>query len=53
LVIDDLHWAEPTLLDLIEHVADWTRDAPLLVIGTAGPELLDRRQAWGGGKLPR
>src|SRR3989442_936173 len=43
--------SEPTLLDLVENVADWTRDAPLLLLTTARPELLDKRQAWGGGKL--
>ena len=48
---DDLQWAEPTFLDLIEHVTDWTRDAPLLVLCSARPELLELRPAWGGGKL--
>jgi class 3 adenylate cyclase/tetratricopeptide (TPR) repeat protein len=48
LVVDDLHWAEPTLLDLIEHLADWTRDAPLLLLCLARPELLDERPRWGG-----
>ncbi|MDQ3985129.1 MAG: AAA family ATPase [Actinomycetota bacterium] len=51
LVLDDIHWAEPTLLDLVEHVIDWTRDAPILVICLARPELLEKRQAWGGGKF--
>jgi class 3 adenylate cyclase/tetratricopeptide (TPR) repeat protein len=51
LVFDDVHWAEPTLLDLIEHVADWSRDAPILLLSLARPELLDRRPTWGGGKL--
>jgi class 3 adenylate cyclase/tetratricopeptide (TPR) repeat protein len=51
VVIDDIHWAEATLLDLIEHVADWTRDAPILLVCPARPELLDARQGWGGGKL--
>jgi len=50
-VIDDLHWAEPTLLDLVDHVADWSRDAPILVLCIARPELLDRRRTWAGGKL--
>jgi len=50
-VFDDLHWAEPTLLDLVEHVADWSRDAPILLLCMARPELLDRRSAWAGGKL--
>jgi class 3 adenylate cyclase/tetratricopeptide (TPR) repeat protein len=51
LVIDDLQWAEPTFIDLIEHVADWTRDAPLLLLIMARNELLDTRAGWGGGKL--
>jgi class 3 adenylate cyclase/tetratricopeptide (TPR) repeat protein len=50
-VFDDLHWAEPTLLDLVDHIADWSRDAPLLVLCLARPELLDRRPGWAGGKL--
>jgi len=48
---DDLQWAEPTFLDLIEHVTDWSRDAPLLVLCSARPDLLELRPAWGGGKL--
>jgi len=51
LVLEDIHWAEPTLLDLIEHLAEWTRDAPLLVLCLARPELLDNRQGWGGGQV--
>ena len=49
-VFDDLHWAEETLLDLVEHVADLTRDAPLLLLCMARQELLERRPSWGGGK---
>ena len=37
LVIDDLQWAEPTFIDLVEHVADWARDAPLLLLIMARP----------------
>src|SRR5439155_25224081 len=51
VVFEDVHWAEPTLLDLIEHLADWTRAAPLLLICLARPELLESRPSWGGGKL--
>ncbi len=51
LVLDDLHWAEPTFLDLVEHLADWSREAPILLLCLARPELLDARPAWGGGKL--
>nr|MBA2461821.1 AAA family ATPase [Actinomycetota bacterium] len=48
LVIEDIHWAEPTLLDFVEHLVDWTRDASLLLLCLARPELLDARPAWGG-----
>ncbi len=51
VVWDDLHWAEPSFLDLVEHVADWSRGAPILLLCMARPELLDRRPAWSGGKL--
>jgi class 3 adenylate cyclase len=50
VVFDDLHWAEETLLDLVEHVADLSRDAPILLLCMARPELLERRPSWGGGK---
>ena len=50
LIFEDLHWADDGLLDLVDHLVDWTRDVPLLVLGTARPELLTRRQDWGGGK---
>ncbi len=50
-VIDDIQWAEPTLLELIEYIADWSRDAPILLACMARPELLEERPAWGGGKL--
>ncbi len=51
VVVDDLHWAEPSLLDLVEHIADWSRDAPMELVCTARPELLDARPGWGGGKM--
>ena len=51
VVFDDIHWAEPTFLDLIEHLADWTRDATVLLLCVARPELLEIRSSWGGGKM--
>jgi predicted ATPase/class 3 adenylate cyclase len=51
IVLDDLQWAEPTFLDLVEHVADLARDAPMVLLCMARPELLDSRAGWGGGKL--
>jgi class 3 adenylate cyclase len=46
LVWEDLHWAEPTLLDLIEQVAQALDDVPVLQIGVARTELLETRPAW-------
>ncbi len=51
LHVDDLQWAEPLLLDLLDHVADVSRVAPILVLCAARLELLDLRPGWGGGKL--
>jgi predicted ATPase len=51
VVFDDLHWGEPALFDLIEHLADFSRDAPILILCMARPELLDSRPGWGGGKF--
>jgi predicted ATPase len=51
VVFDDIHWGEPAFLDLVEHVADLSRDAPILLVCLARPELLERRAGWGGGKL--
>jgi predicted ATPase/class 3 adenylate cyclase len=51
VVFDDVHWAQPTFLDLIEHIAVFSRDVPVLLICIARPELLDTRPDWGGGKL--
>jgi class 3 adenylate cyclase/tetratricopeptide (TPR) repeat protein len=50
-VFDDVHWGEETFLDLIEHIADLSRDAPILLLCMARPELLDRRAGWAGGKV--
>jgi class 3 adenylate cyclase len=45
LILDDLHWAQPMLLDLIEHLVEWARDAPMLIVALARPELRDAREA--------
>ena len=47
-VFDDLHWAEPTFLDVVEQIARWSRDAPILLVCAARPDLLDARRGWGG-----
>ena len=51
VVFDDIHWGQPTFLDLVEHIADWTRDVRLLLVCVARQELLDLRPGWAGGKL--
>jgi class 3 adenylate cyclase/tetratricopeptide (TPR) repeat protein len=52
MFIDDLHWAEPTLLDVIEHIAEFSRDTPILLLCVARQdELFKRRGHWSGGKL--
>jgi len=51
VVLEDVHWAEATFLDLIEHVADWARETPILLVCLARPELLEERPTWAGGKL--
>jgi class 3 adenylate cyclase len=51
VVLDDLQWAEPVFLDVVEHVADFSRDAPIFLLCVARTELLELRPGWGGGKL--
>jgi DNA-binding SARP family transcriptional activator/class 3 adenylate cyclase len=51
IVFDDVQWGEPSFLDLIEHLADASRDVPILLLVIARPELLDERPGWAGGKL--
>jgi class 3 adenylate cyclase/tetratricopeptide (TPR) repeat protein len=50
IVIEDLHWADEGLLDFVDHLVDWATGVPILLVGTARPELLSRRPDWGGGK---
>ncbi len=49
LVFEDLHWADASLLDLVEMLAARLRDVPIFLLVLARPELLDARPAWGGG----
>jgi class 3 adenylate cyclase/tetratricopeptide (TPR) repeat protein len=45
-LIDDIHWAEPAFLELIEHVLDAAEDAPILLLATARHELIEERPTW-------
>ena len=49
LVFEDVHWADRSLLDLVELLAARLRDLPILLLALARPELLDARPGWGGG----
>ncbi len=51
LIFEDIHWAEDALLELIEHMATWVRDVPILLLCLARPELLDLRPGWSGGRV--
>ena len=46
VVFEDLHWAEPTFLDLVESLALRPERSPIVVVRIARPELLDQRSAW-------
>jgi class 3 adenylate cyclase/tetratricopeptide (TPR) repeat protein len=50
LHVDDLHWAETMLIDLLNHIVDLSQSAPILVLCAARPELLEEHPGWGGGK---
>jgi class 3 adenylate cyclase/tetratricopeptide (TPR) repeat protein len=46
VVFDDIHWGEPTFLDLLEYLAEWIQGTPVLMVCQARPELLDTRPGW-------
>jgi class 3 adenylate cyclase len=49
LLFEDIHWADSSLLDLLETLASRVRDVPVLLLALARPELLSDRPRWGGG----
>jgi class 3 adenylate cyclase/tetratricopeptide (TPR) repeat protein len=49
MVFEDMQWADPSLLDFVEYLLEWSREHPLYVITLARPELLERRPTWGAG----
>jgi class 3 adenylate cyclase/tetratricopeptide (TPR) repeat protein len=50
LLFEDFHFADTGLLDFIDHLLEWSKGAPILVMTLARPELLDKRADWGAGK---
>ena len=49
LVFEDLHWADDAMLAFLEHLADRAEGVPLLVVGTARPELFERHPDYTNG----
>jgi class 3 adenylate cyclase/tetratricopeptide (TPR) repeat protein len=47
LAFDDVQWAAPALLDVLEHLAEWARESPILLLCMARPDLLDLLPTWG------
>ncbi len=50
MVFEDLHWADSGTLDFIDHVLEWSRNVPILIVTLARPELLEVRPGWGAGR---
>ncbi len=50
VVVDDLQWAEPPVVAMVEHLAERTSDVPMLMVCIARPEFLENRKDWGAGK---
>ena len=50
IVVEDLHWADPALVEFLAEVPDATRGTPLLLVCTARPDFFERHPAWGGGQ---
>lgn len=50
IVIDDLHWADEALLDLLEYLMDRITNVPILFLCPARPDFYERRREWGGGR---
>jgi tetratricopeptide (TPR) repeat protein len=47
VVVEDVHWAEPTLLDLLEYLVAFSSGHPILLVCNTRPEFLQTRPAWG------
>ncbi|HEY7282961.1 MAG TPA: adenylate/guanylate cyclase domain-containing protein [Actinomycetota bacterium] len=50
LVLEDLHWADPAMLEFVDDLVEWSSGVPLTVVCTARPELYEVHAGWGGGK---
>ncbi len=50
LVFEDLHWADGSMLEFIDHLAEWSSGVPIFCVCTTRPELFEKHPEWGGGK---
>ena len=50
MIFEDLHWADPGTLDFVDHLLEWSRNVPILIVTLARPELLEIRPDWGAGR---
>ena len=46
VVLDDIQWAEPALLELVEHVVDRIVESPVLLLCVARREILETSPTW-------
>jgi len=46
-MIDDIHWAEPAFLDLLENLLETVENASVLLVATSRHDLLETRPQWG------
>jgi hypothetical protein len=47
LVFDDMHWANPSLLDFVEYLLEWSRNFPIFILTLARPDPVERHPQWG------
>ncbi|MBV8300582.1 MAG: AAA family ATPase, partial [Candidatus Dormibacteraeota bacterium] len=50
LGFEELHWADPGLIDFIESILEWSVNHPIMVVALARPEFMERRPTWGAGQ---
>jgi class 3 adenylate cyclase len=50
MVLEDFHYADPGLLDFVDHLLEWSKNVPITVVTLARPDLMDKRPDWGAGK---
>jgi len=50
MVFEDLHWADPGTIEFIDHLLDWSKSIPLVIVTLARPELLAQRPDFGAGR---